>query len=345
MVIQPDSVRRILVIKLRGVGDVLLSTIVLENLNAAFPNRRIDFLTEKPSRDVLRGNPVIDSLVIFDKSEISSAGLIRKIRRNRYDLVFDLFSNPRTALITFASGARWRVGYPFRGRGYAYNVRVPSRGGEVHNTQFNLDALDAAGIPVVSRSLMFPLGEEEIEFAKRYFTNEGLSGKFVVGLSTGGGWPAKRWDPERFAGLGDILTDRFHAHVVLLWGPGQEKEVDTVRKVMKNRCSLPPPTTLKQLGAIMKQCSMVIGNDSGPMHIAAALHVPTLGIYGPTDPRFQGPYGSEHGFVQKAGLDCLGCNLTECPIGNPCMKNLTVEEVLTAAIGIMEKNGLYHPHQ
>jgi lipopolysaccharide heptosyltransferase II len=345
MYIIPDSVHRILVIKLRGVGDVLLSTIVLENLRSAFPKQRIDFLTEKPGREVLRGNPVIDELIIFDKAEISSTGLIRKIRRNRYDLIFDLFSNPRTAFITFCSGARWRVGYPFRGRGYAYNVYAPLRGGEVHNTQFNLDALEAAGIPVVSRSLMFPYSDDDNRFAVEYLASNGLTGKFVVGFSTGGGWSAKRWGVEKFAGLGDMFIDRWNAKVILLWGPGQEKEVEDVQQRMENRCSLPPKTTLKQLGALVHQCSMVIGNDSGPMHIAAALHVPTLGIYGPTDPKFQGPYGPEHGVVQKVGLDCLGCNLTECPIGNPCMKNLTIEEVMAAAERIMEKNKLNPVHK
>ncbi len=341
MRIRPDSISRLLVIKLRAVGDVLLSTIVLENLRSAFPKAQIDFLTEKPSREVLRGNPAIDNLIIFDKAEISNIGLIKKIRNNRYDLIFDLFSNPRSAFITFCSRAKFRVGYPFRGRRYAYNVLIPTRGGEVHNTQFNLDALEVVGIPIVSRSLMFPIGDQEKKFSKDFFTTNNLSGEFIVGFSIGGGWYTKRWGLDRFAELGDILVEKYHAKVLILWGPGQEQEVDTIEHAMKNRCIIPPLTSLKQLGAILQRCSMVISNDSGPMHISAALHVPTLGIYGPTRPDLQGPYGSEHGYVRKEGLDCLGCNLIKCPIGNPCMIDLAVGEVLAGVERVMEKNNLF----
>jgi heptosyltransferase-3 len=342
MDITQDSIHRILVIKLRGIGDVLLSTIVLENLRSAFPMAQIDFLTEKPSRYVLEDNPAVNDLIIFDKTEISSLGLIKKIRENHYDLVFDLFGNPRTALVTFCSGARVRVGYPFRGRQYAYNIHVPSRGGEVHNTQFNLDALEAVGIPVVSRSLVFPLDEETKIFAEDFFITQNIASEFVVGFSVGSGWDTKQWGVERFARLGDLLIEKHNAKVLILWGPGEEKEIDAVKRAMKNGCIVPPLTSLRQLGALLKRCSMVISNDSGPMHISAALHIPTLGIFGPTRPDLQGPFGSEHGWVQKEGLECLGCNLIECPIGHPCMNDLSAGEVLAAAEKIMERNGI-HP--
>ncbi len=288
MDINTYSIRRLLVIKLRGIGDVLLSTIVLKNLRSALPNAQIDFLVEKQSREVLQGNPAIDDLIIFDKAEISSIGLVRRIRNNRYDLIFDLFSNPRSAFITFCSGARLRVGYPFRGRSYAYNVRVPSRGGEVHNTQFNLDALEAIGIPIVSRSLMFPLGEEEKKYAGVFFDTQDLSDGFVAGLSIGSGWYTKQWGLDRFAELGNILIEKYHAKILVLWGPGEGKEIDMFQHAMKNRCIVPPVTSLKQLGALIRRCSMVISNDSGPMHISAALRVPTLGIYGTDSSGFTG---------------------------------------------------------
>ncbi|MDL1891730.1 glycosyltransferase family 9 protein, partial [Sphingobacteriales bacterium CHB3] len=97
---------------------------------------------------------------------------------------------------------------------------------------------------------------------------------------------------------------------------------------------------LPQLGALLKRCSLVVTNDSGPMHIAAALGVPVVGIYGPTNPVLQGPYGTQHVVVRNEKLDCLGCNLTKCPIGNPCMVDLSVNDVLRGVEEVIKKNNL-----
>src|SRR5881296_2236111 len=132
------AIRSILVIKLRAIGDVLLSTVVLNNLRASFPDARIDFLTERPSREVIEGNPVVNSVLAFDGSNRRSLSLILDVRNRKYDLVIDLFGNPRSALVTFFSGASYRVGYRFNWRRYCYNIVVEPRGGEVHNTDFNL---------------------------------------------------------------------------------------------------------------------------------------------------------------------------------------------------------------
>jgi ADP-heptose:LPS heptosyltransferase len=107
---------------------------------------------------------------------------------------------------------------------------------------------------------------------------------------------------------------------------------------MTSEAFIPPATTLRQLGALLKKCSIVVSNDSGPLHIAAALGTPVLGIYGPTDPLLQGPFGDNHVVVRNEGLDCLGCNLTSCPIGHPCMLGLSVETVLQGVRQLLAKN-------
>ena len=107
---------------------------------------------------------------------------------------------------------------------------------------------------------------------------------------------------------------------------------------MKSAAFIPPPTTLRQLGALLKRCSIVVTNDSGPMHIAAAVGTPVLGIYGPTDPLLQGPCGENNVVVRNEGLNCLGCNLTVCPIGHPCMLGLGVETVLQGVRVLLARN-------
>jgi ADP-heptose:LPS heptosyltransferase len=337
---QLKDVSRILVIKLRAIGDVLLSTIVTKNLRDAFPRAAIHFLTESPSRDVLIGNEFIDEIILFDRNATSGLDLISSIRQRHYDLVIDLFGNPRTALITRLSGARTRVGYRFRGRAYAYNVIVEPRGSSVHNTQFNLDALEALGIDIQDRNVYFRFSPEDEHFVDDYLQSALLQNAFLVCLNPGGGWYTKRWGNEKFAVLGDWLKTEYGAVTVLAWGPGERAAVEKIRSSMKHPAFIPPPTTLAQLGALLKKCRFMVTNDSGPMHLAAAVGVPVLAIFGPTNPLLQGPVGDQHVIVRNERLSCLGCNYTDCPIGHPCMLELTEERVMDGVRQLLAKNGI-----
>lgn len=338
VVVDRSQVQKILVIKLRAVGDVLLSTIVTKNLRLAFPSSRIEYLTEPPSVDLLKTNPFIDDVMVYDRSRMSGLGLIQRVRGKEFDLVIDLFGNPRTALITRLSGARYRVGFRFRGRSYAYNIPVPPRGGDVHNTQFNLDAIEAIGVDIQDRNIYFHVTPNDDEVVGAVLKSEGLAGKFIAGINAGGGWYTKRWVLERFARLADLLIEQYKASVILLWGPGQKSDVESIQSMMKHKAFIPPETTLLQLGALLKRCSILISNDSGPMHIAAAVGTPVVGIYGPTNPILQGPYGSRHVVVRNETLECLGCNFTRCPIGHPCMRELSVDDVLNGVKRLLKEN-------
>jgi lipopolysaccharide heptosyltransferase II len=321
---------RFLIIKLRAIGDVLLSTAVIRNLRTAFPSARIDFLTERASRQVVEGNTDLDEVLVFDPSSQNGLALMSRVRRRRYDLVIDLFGNPRSALVTLASGAKRRVGYRFNWRTYCYNVRITPRGGEVHNLEFNLDALRGIDVPVTHTEVTFPVAQNDDEFAARLFRDADLDGRFVVSLNTGGGWESKRWGIEKFAELGDAIASEYGARIVVVWGPGERPNAVRLSELMKAPSVLIPETDLKQLAAILRRCTAMVTNDSGPMHIAAAMGVPLVAIFGPTNPEFQGPVGTRHEIVQNNGIVCLGCNFTRCPIGNPCMKDLGVGDVLAS---------------
>ncbi len=327
MNIDHSKINKILVIKLRAIGDVLLSTIVLKNLRSAFPNAHIDFLTEKPSREVVEGNPILDSIIVFDNKHQHGLSLLAKVRWQHYDLVIDLFGNPRSAIVTWFSGARYRVGYRLKWRQYCYNIVVEPRGGEVHNAEFNLDALHAIGVSVHDRSIAFFLDSEAEQFAERFFSEAGLQDKFVIALNPGGGWYTKRWRLSQFAELADMITREYNAVILLIWGPGEEADVQLIQSLMRSKSIIIPRTNLKQLAALLKRSSILVTNDSGPMHIAASIGTPIIAIFGPTNPELQGPYNVECEIVQHQQLVCLGCNFTECPIGNLCMEELSAVEV------------------
>ncbi|CUS98377.1 glycosyltransferase family 9 protein [Candidatus Kryptobacter tengchongensis] len=336
--ISKEKINKILVVKLRAIGDVLLSTAVLKNLRYNFPNAKIDFLTEPPAKEIVDGNPFIDELIIFEREKNN---LIKfwELRKRKYDLVIDLFCNPRSALLTFITGAKYRVGYAFRGRSYAYNVKLKPRKEVHHNVEFNLDALRAIGLEIIDKEIYIQLNEEAEKFAEKFWKENNLNGKMVIALNPSGTWETKRWGIEKFAKLGDIIAKNFNAKILILWG--NQKELEDAQKIfsiMEEKPLIPPKTNLKQLASILKRCSFTISNDSGPMHISTAVGTPTLGIYGPTNPYAQGPYGEKHLWVRKEDLECIACNLTKCPIGNICMKDLTVETVFEAFLKLVEKN-------
>ncbi len=334
-----SHIEKILVIKLRAIGDVLLSTIVVPNLRAAFPNAKIDFLTENPARDVVLGNTELDSVIVFNSKKQNGINLILDVRKRKYDLVFDLFGNPRSALVTQFSGAKYRVGYRFGWRERCYNIVVEPRGGEVHNTEFNLDALRAFDIPIVKKEICFPVSAEHDEFAKQFFSDMQLTNSFVVAMNVAGGWYTKRWGLPKFAQLANQIVEKHNAKIVLLWGPGERDEAERIKALMAHDALLIPPTTLPQLAAILKQCTILVTNDSGPMHIAASVGTPTVSIFGPTNPMLQGPFGNKAEVIRNEQLTCLTCNYTKCPIGNPCMEELQVEDVMNAFERLRAKVG------
>jgi len=324
-----QPIRKILIIKPRAAGDVLLSTPVAANLRNTFPNAMITFLTERGGAEILRGSPWVDEVLLLEPGFFSRARLIGRLRKERFDLVFDLFANPGTALFTLLTGARLRIGYALRFRRFGYTLAVRPRGGEVHNTDFNLDALRALGIEPGKIPPQVFLDDEERRFAAQFLRSQ-HAGARMVGLSIGGGWETKRWRPLSFIELGRRIVREEDASVIILYGPDEAEEAAMIAEGIGERSVLPPCTSLRELAALAEACDVVISNDTGPMHIAAAVGTPVLAIFGPTRPELQGPVGASHAVVRNESLECLGCNLTKCPIGNICMTELTPERVYEA---------------
>ena len=339
---------KILVIKLRAIGDVVMSTAVIPNLRHAFPSAEIDFLVDHQALDAVKGHPHLNRVLALprirrrgsrkSRSFREMISLVYQLRKRHYDMVFDLYGNPRSALLAWMTHAPIRVGFDFRGRRWLYTRRIPPRGDFVHEVEFNLDALSGMGIPIVERNPMFPLSDGDLTFIDNWIQKSNLRGAKRIGFHVWGGWPAKRWGLDRFAHLADRLIESWNVDIVLLWGPGEKQAADSVMEQMSHPARLAPETTLKQLGALIQRCDLVIANDSGPMHIAAALGTPVVGIYGPTKARLQGPYGSGHRAVYKKDLECLGCNKQSCP-AMTCMETLTLDDVWKVIVDCVSEAG------
>ncbi|MHC1738011.1 MAG: glycosyltransferase family 9 protein [Ignavibacteriaceae bacterium] len=328
-----SKVNKILVIKLKGIGDVVLSTIVLKNLKKDFPGATIDFLTEPPSVPVLNELPQINKIILFRKKEkLGGLKTIFEVTRGKYDLIIDFYSNPRTALITFLSFAKYRAGFPYRGRKYAYILFGPSDRGTFHSADLHLEFLKSIGLSAVEKELLFPEDKESKGFAEEYFGKTFNRGDLVIAVSPSGGWESKKCPPEVFAKIATGVIHKYQAKILILWGPEDYAEAvkikEGIEKNFPDNVFLSPQTTVLQSAALIARSQAMISNDSGPMHIAAAVKTPVLGLFGPTSPFMHAPYGDIHGWVRMDELDCIECNLLKCPINKRCFYELPIERII-----------------
>ena len=282
--------RRILIVQLRRVGDVLLTTPVVTNLRRRFPEARIDFLVEPPGDQVLQGHPGLDEVLRYDKSR--PLAWLWQVRRRRYDWVVDLQGNPRTALLTLASGAAVKAGFDFRGRGWAYGIKIPRSPVPKHIVQQKLDLLRALDVPCEAPELTLSLDRAERRQAEEFLRGQGSGpGAPLIGLVPTHRRATRRWTARGFAALADRVQAAHGAKVVLFWGPGEEDQRDAVLRLMKTRPIVIPKIGLRGMAALLERCEAVVTNCNGPMHLAEAVGVPTLTIYGPTEPVIWNPGG------------------------------------------------------
>lgn len=341
MILTDKNIKRILIIKLRGIGDVILSTVILKNLINHFPGAQIDYLTEKPSKEALRDIPEINEVLLLDrKSILQKIKQILSIRKRRYDLVFDFFSNPTTAQITFLSGAKFRVGFPYRGRKYAYNIFGPSDRDKYHAADLHLKTLELIGIKLTNNGLLFSLGKEEVLFAEIFLSSNDFGNKSIIGLCPSGGWQSKKCSANKFAEFAIAINKKYNVDFLILWGPGDLDDANTIKNILGLKALLSPPTSIKQMASLISRCNVLIANDSGPMHISSAIGTATLALFGPTNPSLQGPYGKKHETVRLEDLECINCDLTECPKNQECFNNMPAELVLNKFEMLLAKNNI-----
>ncbi len=336
-----NSIKKILIIKLRGIGDVVLASAAMENISDYFPNANVDLLTEKPSAEVMKHLPFIKHIHLFNRKSIKERiKLAFKIRREKYEVVFDFFSNPSTAQITALSGAKFRAGFPYKGRKYAYNLFGPEERGKYHAARLHLEFLNRLDIPGKTDKLNVGLTDEDISFAQNFFESNDLLGKKVLGISPSGGWQSKKCEPEKFAEFASEIFDEFGFTGLIIWGPGDKRDADKIKKILGAKAAIAPDTSIRQMAALLKKCTAVIANDSGPMHIASAVGTPVLSLHGPTNPNLQGPFGDTNEFVRLDELDCIECNLLECDRNHECFLELPPEKVKKQFGILLSKNNL-----
>lgn len=336
-----ENITKILIIKFGGIGDVLLSTPVIFNIKTFLPKTKLFFLTEYKCRDVIRENPYLDGYFTFDLGVRRKPPLYREIKKHKFNLIIDLYCNPRSAFVVWYSRAPYRVGFSFRFRKYAYTHIINRRSSEVHNLNFNLDALKHIGIPILSRQTEIYLNFVHTEFADQFISNNNLTEENLLGILISGGWETKKFKLDGYKKLVKKILELYKIKIIIFQGnQAEESEARQLKSEFESDCYISPTANLKYTSALMKKCKAIIGNDSGLLHLAVASQVPVLGIYGPTDPRLQGPFGEKNLYVENDSLDCLHCNLQACNIGNICMTQLDINHIVSKFKELLKINNI-----
>jgi lipopolysaccharide heptosyltransferase II len=364
----PDA--HILVIKLAGIGDLLLATPALRALRESYPRARIDLLVTPDSAGLLNGWPIIDNFIILDKylfdypqqlithprRLLRLLPLWHALREGHYDAALLLhhltlpFGRLKHQLLMRASGARWRVGLD-NGHGWFLNVRVKDNGfGAMHEAEYNMAIAEAAGAAIRNRCLEVPLSEHEHEQARRLVYGDEPPEKAVWPIiamhpGSGGYSIARRWAPDRFAQLADTLFHDAGGQLLLLGGPEEAELHQHIISIMQSQMpvrSLAGRGSIKVAAAALELVDLFVGNDSALMHLAAAVGTPTVAIFGLTNYKAWGPYtGDAHdkrATVVRLDLPCMPCFYRGHYLGTPegciprdCLGWLGVDPVAVAA--------------
>ena len=329
--------KNIIVIKLSAIGDVIHALPVSYAIKEQFPEAHLTWVVEQAAYTILVDNPYIDEIILFEKAKFRSFGgflreigpFRRRLRMRRYDASLDLQGLFKSAAIAFNAGAKLRIGTANMREG-AHLVSRPVRGAhaEGHIVERYLDVARALGCVV--REVRFPVAvsERDAAAADTLLMREGVQeGRRFVSFAIGANWPNKRWPVEHFAALADRL---YHAHYVpVLVGGGRLDE--TLAQDIMRASEIPPVnlvgrTNLKQLAHIFTRAELVLGGDTGPVHLAAGLRRPTVMLMGPTDANRNGPYGQLENAIE-VDRPCRGCWKRACPKGLDCLAAITVDQV------------------
>lgn len=370
----------ILVVKLAGIGDLLLATPALRALRESYPQATIDLLVTPDSAGLLNNWEVIDRVIVLDKYLFDHPQQIvkqpqnlfrlrplwRNLRDGHYDTVLLMhhltlpFGRLKYQILARATGARWRVGMD-NGHGWFLNVRVKDDGfGAMHEAEYNMAIAEAVGATIRTKQLELPLSTEERRQAWQLVYGKQRPDEVphpIIAMHPGAGGysTARRWAAERFAQLADTLYHDVGGQVLLVGGPEEVPLHEHIMSMMHAAApvrSLAGKGNIKVTAAVLELADLFIGNDAGPMHLAAAVGTPTVAIFGLSNYKAWGPYTGEPSGKRAAivhlNLSCMPCFYRNHLLGTPegcatrdCLAWLGVDPVATAARRLLRETKKY----
>jgi len=326
---------KILLIRLRRTGDIILTTPAVAALRAAFPKAFLTYIVEGPFARLVRGHPHLDKVIVLSPKagRREFLAVVREIRREKFDAVLDFHGGPKASLFTLLSGARTRVGYEVKYRRLIYNRRVPRAyaEGPVHSAANHLNLVKALGADVRKAP---PLSLPEATAKERKnvdrLMKEAGRGKKVV-LHIGAGNRFRDWGVENIVRLIGLISGLRGVRVVLAGGrDDREAEKEIQIRAGGRVPSLVGRVNLIELREAIRRSVLFVGPDSGPMHIAASTSTPIVAVFGPTLPAHFAPWQAR-AVIVESDLECRPCRQKKCVTGDyRCLRTVTPEQVFKA---------------
>lgn len=305
-----DVPKRILIVRLSAIGDVILGVPVLCALRKAFPQAEIGWIVQGPGAQILKGHPDLNTLITIPKLSFRTPSKFleaaAQARSFRPDLTIDLQGLMKSSLLAYLSGARHRIGFSsgeYDGRECSYwlNNRLvtPKHRHMVHR---GLELLQPLGVDVSEIEYRLPEHEPDKLVAKKIASELFLASPFAV-INVGAGWVSKLWPNDRYAQVAQHLWRRWHLPSLIVWGGETEKQrALEIHSLASEACKLAPPTSLTELRSVLRLAKLFIGSDTGPMHLSVAVDTPTVALIGPMPIERVGPFGERHRAIQRERL-------------------------------------------
>ena len=331
------SPKRILVIRLDRLGDVVLSTPVVQRLREAYPDARIAMMVRPVCREVVEGNPFLNEVILYDKDGrhrgiLSTVRFAWGLRRFRFDTAVVVHPTHRSHWIPWLAGIPTRIGYD-RKSSWLLNRRVAhhKQEGARHEADYALELLQVLGLqPPASPRPFVPLHAEAQRRVDQLLQHQGIgSSETLVAIHPSASCISKRWMPQRFGAVADRLMETQHSRIILIAGPDDAVHAHDVANAMRRQpLNLAGKLSIGELACLLKRCRLLISNDSGPVHIAAAVGTPVVTLFGRAQAGVNAarwrPLGPRHVVLDKSG-----------PSRFTSIDELTVDEVYAAATSVL----------
>ena len=336
------------------IGDVVMISPALAAMRRRYPSARIEAVAIPQVAECLRGNPAVDEVILFDRRgrDSGARGLWRVaslLRARRYDMAVLFQKAIGAALMARLAGVPVRIGIAADRRGWLLTHAVPLTDNlkRRHHLEIFSEVARAAGCDVSDRTIFFPVGHQDRIWAEAFLKDHRAERfSFLVALHIGASKRPRAWHIDRFVRTAEMIADRHGAGVILLGGRSEMEEMAAVASALGDRAiDACGGTTIKQMAALIARCRLLVGNDSGPMHLAGALGTPVVAIFGPGDPDRTAPYPPvTEGKVAVVSrrYPCAPCRqnfFRECypsPAGKPmCLESIGVDEVVSAAESLL----------
>ncbi|MFH1073948.1 MAG: glycosyltransferase family 9 protein [Candidatus Firestonebacteria bacterium] len=311
-----ESVKNIVLFRLDRLGDFVVSLPLIDSLKSEYPDAKITLVVRPYLKELAEIISSIDNVYLYG----SFVKAVKELRKEKFDLAFDLLNDSKLkpAMLTFFTGAPVRVGFKWGFRELLFTL---SAEGSVGGTMVKR-TLELLKTLKISPKVTIPV------------INRKPAKKEFVAIHPGGYYPSQRWGTEKFAKLSIKIADELKAKVIIVGGPGDRKIVEEITKIADNSSVASRVTGLNELVTILSRSKVLVCNNSGPLHLASALSVPTVSTMGPTDPVIWTPVGEKNIIIRK-DIECSPCSLAECGI-HKCLGLITVEEMFAEVRKVLQ---------